>query len=81
MNIDIYQCATDRTKFVSIRSGEDITKMLIPDLDFERVYVHRENMKIDPSDKRIAFSSAETIKAIEATGHYFHSAKVLHTRK
>lgn len=81
MNIDTYKSASNRGKFVSVRHGDDITKKVIPDPDFQQVYIHHENVSIDSSDRRIAFDSAEAIKAIEADGHYLHAVKMITTAR
>lgn len=73
MKIDIYQSNANKTMFLTVPAGSDITKLSIPDTDYVSVSLFKKDRDIAEGDSRVAFDSDAAIASINTQGYYLHS--------
>lgn len=79
MNIDVYQSASDSSKFLSVPAGADLKKIPISE-EKSKVYgdvkLFKKNISVNAGDKKIALNADEVISQIQTNGYAFHGAKI-----
>lgn len=76
MKIDIYKSNANKTKFLTVPAGSDITKLSVPDTDYVSVSPFKKDREIAKGDSRIAFDSDAAIASIQTKGYYLHSFEI-----
>ncbi len=81
MKIDIYQSKTNSKKFLSVKSGQDVAIIKVPDPDFQSFSLFKHGEEINPDEPRVALDITEAITAIETQGYYLHGASISFSEK
>jgi hypothetical protein len=74
MKIDVYMSRKHKTKFLSVPTGADISKVNLPeDPDLQSsMLVHFKTMDIQAGEHRVAFNADEVIRQINEQGFAKH---------
>lgn len=72
MKIDIYQSNANKSKFLTVPAGSDISQLRLEDTDYVSVTPFKKDRDMAAGDSRVAFDSAAATAAIEAHGYYLH---------
>lgn len=81
MKIDIYQSTKNSKKFLSVKSGQDMASINVPDPDFQTVTPYKLGVEVSSDKARVVLDTKEAIAAIEAHGYYVHSASISFSEK
>lgn len=71
MNIDIYSSNSNKSKFLSVISGTDISNIKINDKDF----TFKKKMDIRLNDCRIALNHQDITNQLKQYGYALHGVK------
>jgi hypothetical protein len=76
MKIDIYQCKGRSSKYFSVPTGTDVTKMKLPvDIDKDVLDIQLFKKDVDTKGKT-AMNEDEIIRDIGLQGYAIHGAKI-----
>ncbi len=81
MKIDIYQSTKNSKKFLSVKSGQDVASINVPDPDFQSVSPSKLGVEINPDQPRVNLDIKEAITAIETQGYYLHGVSTSFSEK
>jgi len=81
MKIDIYQSTKNSKKFLSVKSGQDVAIINVPDPDYQSVSPSKLGVEISPEQPRVGLDIKEAITAIETQGYYLHGVSISFSEK
>jgi len=76
MKVDIYRSEKDKSKFLSVPSGFNVTTLSLPpeiDKDLLKLVPFKKGLELDPTKPRIALDEADVQKQIEDKGYAVHA--------
>jgi len=76
MKIDIYQSTKNSKKFLSVKSGQAVAAINVPDLDYQSVSPSKLGVEINPDQPLVGLDIKEAITAIETQGYYLHGVSI-----
>jgi hypothetical protein len=79
MRIDIYSSAKNRTKYLSVPAGADVTTIQFPpgfDPDLHELRPFKSQLEIIPGKPHIALDAQDVENQIRANGYAVHAATV-----
>ena len=81
MKVDIYQSTTNSSKYLSVKAGQNLDAIDVPDLDYKTVSPSKLGVDISPEQPRIAYDAKEAIAAIETQSYYLHGVSITFNEK
>ena len=81
MKVDIYQSTTNSSKYLSVKAGQILDAIDVPDPDYKTVSPSKLGVEINPEQPRIAYDPKEAIAAIESQGYYLHGVSTSFNEK
>jgi uncharacterized protein YcgL (UPF0745 family) len=81
MKVDIYQSKTNNSKYLSVKAGQSLDEITVPDTDYKTVSEIKLGIEISPEQPRISYDAKEAISAIETQGYYLHGVSTTFNEK
>ena len=78
VSIDIYRSSTDRSKYLSVPSGADLSQMLFPadtDSDYQSVSIYKQDVILESGKSAIGLDVEDILNQIQKSGFAFHPLK------
>lgn len=75
MKVDIYKSATSHNKYISVKTGTDISKVDVPDPDFAKLIHQTSEVEVDQEQPDAGYDANLIIQDIEQQGYHLHHVK------
>lgn len=75
MKVDIYKSATSNNKYISVKAGDDISKVDVPDPDYAKLIHQTADVEVDKGQRHLHYDAGLIIKDIEQHGYHLHHVK------
>lgn len=78
LSIDIYRSSLDRSKYLSVPAGSDLSSMAFPsdtDGDYQSVSIYKQDVGIESGKTAVGLDVDDILGQIAARGFAFHGLK------